>query len=78
MVSAGLGVGFVPALGFAFPSAAAVVGRSAGGAPLRSSQRARLSMIYTVPPYGLPRREHLHNLLARRARALGPAKEPQT
>jgi DNA-binding transcriptional LysR family regulator len=35
MVSAGLGVGFVPELGFAFPSAAAVVARSAGGAPLR-------------------------------------------
>jgi DNA-binding transcriptional LysR family regulator len=35
MVSAGLGVGFVPELGFAFPSAATVVARSAGGAPLR-------------------------------------------
>jgi DNA-binding transcriptional LysR family regulator len=35
MVSSGLGVGFVPELGFAFPSAKTVVIRSPGGAPLR-------------------------------------------
>ncbi len=34
MVSAGLGVGFVPELGLHFPSAAAVVVRTPGGAPL--------------------------------------------
>jgi DNA-binding transcriptional LysR family regulator len=34
MVSAGLGVGFVPELGFRFPSADAVVVRTPGGAPL--------------------------------------------
>lgn len=34
MVSAGLGVGFVPELGLRFPSAATVVVRTPGGAPL--------------------------------------------
>jgi len=34
MVSAGFGVGFVPELGLRFPSAEAVVVRTAGGAPL--------------------------------------------
>jgi DNA-binding transcriptional LysR family regulator len=35
MVSAGLGVGFVPQLGLSFPSAKPVVVRTPGGAPLR-------------------------------------------
>lgn len=35
MVSAGLGVGFVPELALSFPSAKAVVVRTPGGAPLR-------------------------------------------
>jgi DNA-binding transcriptional LysR family regulator len=40
MVSAGLGVGFVPELGLRFPSAEAVAVRTPGGAPLNRRVQA--------------------------------------
>ena len=50
MVSAGLGVGFVPELGLRFPSAEAVVVRTPGGAPLSRSVHALTRRARTESP----------------------------
>jgi DNA-binding transcriptional LysR family regulator len=50
MVSAGLGVGFVPALGLRFPSAATVVVRTPGGAPLSRRVHALTRSALTASP----------------------------
>lgn len=50
MVASGLGVGFVPELGFAFPSAKAVVVRSPGGAPLRRRVHALTRSAFAAAP----------------------------
>jgi DNA-binding transcriptional LysR family regulator len=50
MVAAGLGVGFVPALGLRFPSAEAVVVRTPGGAPLSRRVHALTRGALTASP----------------------------
>jgi DNA-binding transcriptional LysR family regulator len=50
MVASGLGVGFVPELGFAFPSAKAVVIRAPGGAPLRRRVHALTRTAFAAAP----------------------------
>ena len=50
MVSAGLGVGFVPKLGLSFPSAEAVVVRRPGGAPLSRRVHALTRGALTASP----------------------------
>jgi DNA-binding transcriptional LysR family regulator len=50
MVASGLGVGFVPKLGLAFPSAKAVVVRSPGGAPLRRRVHALTRSAFAASP----------------------------
>jgi DNA-binding transcriptional LysR family regulator len=50
MVSSGLGVGFVPELGLAFPSTKAVVVRSPGGAPLRRRVHALTRSAFATSP----------------------------
>lgn len=50
MVSSGLGVGFVPKLGLAFPSAKAVVVRSPRGPPLRRRVQALTRSAFASSP----------------------------
>jgi len=50
MVSAGLGVGFVPELGLGFPSAKSVVVRTPGGAPLRRRVHALTRSAFAASP----------------------------
>jgi DNA-binding transcriptional LysR family regulator len=50
MVSAGLGVGFVPELGFASASAKSVVARSPGGTPIRRRVHALTRSAFAAAP----------------------------
>jgi DNA-binding transcriptional LysR family regulator len=50
LVSAGLGVGFVPELGLSFPSATSVVVRTPGGAPLRRRIHALTRSVLAASP----------------------------
>ena len=74
MVSAGLGVGFVPELGFRFPSAQAVVVRTPGGTPLRRRIHALTRSALAASPMV---RALLSELAARPRPSVGRSEKPR-